>query len=126
MSENSRKILIVDDSPTAIKMLQMTLEEEGYEIITAYDGDTGFEKALKKKPDAVILDVMMPGITGFQVCEKIKGHPETRQMPVIMLTGKDSGQDFDIAMEKKADWYIVKPYDVSHLLRVLSKLIQNK
>lgn len=124
MKENNKKILIVDDNLETIKMLQMILEDKGYQIITAYTGKKCLEKVKEEKIELIILDIMLPGIDGYQVCEKIKTNLDTKDIPVIMLTGKDMGDDFDKAMEKKADWYVVKPYSVEHLLKVMDKLIK--
>ncbi len=121
--ENKRKILLIDDSPTIVKMLEIILEEEGFEAVSANDGISGIKIAEDEKPDLIILDIMLPGMDGYEVCEKIKINQDTKNIPVIMLTGKDMGDDFDKAMEKKADWYIVKPYDAAHLLKVINKLI---
>lgn len=125
MPENRKKLLLIDDNIQTIEMLQIILEDEGYEVITAYVGEDGLKKTAEEKPDLVILDVMLPGMNGYQVCEKIKNNPDTKDIPVIMLTGRDTGNDFDKAMEKKADWYVVKPYNIEHLLGVMKKLIKN-
>jgi len=126
MNDEKRKVLIVDDNEQAVEMLQIILEEEGYDIISAYVGEIGLKKASEEKPDIVILDIGLPGMDGYQVCEKIKSDPATAEIPVIMLTGIDMVDDFERAMEKKADWYIVKPYNVDHLLRTMEKLIDEK
>lgn len=124
MSQKRKRILIIDDSPTVIKMLQIVLESKDYEVITAYDGETGLKKVYSDKPDIVILDIMLPDIDGYEVCERIKNNANSKDIPVIMLTAKDMGEDFNKAMEKKADWYIVKPYDVEHLIRVINTLTE--
>lgn len=124
MTGENRKILIVDDNPRSVEMLQIILEEEQFTVISAYNGEEGLEKIKSEKPDLVILDVMLPGIDGYQVCEAAKNDVEVSDIPIIMLTGKDQGDDFDKAMEKKADWYVVKPYNIEHLLRTIKKLIK--
>lgn len=125
MSEN-KKVLIIDDNPTLATTLQMILELKGFTIITASDGIAGLNKVMEEMPDIIILDIMLPGMDGYQVCEKVKANPNTKDIPVIMLTGKDTGEDFDKALEKKADWYIVKPYNIDHLMSVFDKLLKNK
>lgn len=119
-----KKILVVDDEPDMVKALQIRLEQAGYQVITAYEGESGLDKTREEKPDLVILDIMMPVMDGFQVCEKIKSDPSIKGIPVIMLTAKTMGDDFDKAMEKKADWYITKPFDDKHLLRRIKGLLQ--
>jgi DNA-binding response OmpR family regulator len=123
MSEG-KKVLIVDDNPTLATTLEMILELKGFTIATANDGITGLKKITEEKPDIVILDVMLPGMDGFQVCENAKADSNTKDIPIIMLTGKDTGDDFDKALEKKADWYIVKPYNIEHLMGVFEKLLK--
>jgi DNA-binding response OmpR family regulator len=123
MDEKNKRILVVDDNVQAVDMLKMILEDYGYGVITAHVGELGLKKAKEEKPDLVVLDVMLPGIDGFQVCERLKSDPDTQGIPIIMLTGKDKGEDFDKAMEKKADWYIVKPYNIEHLMKVFDKLL---
>ena len=118
----SKKVLIIDDSVDTVEMLEMILKDEGYDVIIAYVGEIGVKKAKEENPDLIILDVMLPGIDGFQVCEKIKSDPDTKDIPIIMLTGKDMGDDFD----KAADCYIKKPYDIEHLLKVFDKLLRVK
>jgi len=119
----SKKILVIDDSPTMVMITQTKLEEKGYSVITAYDGETGLKKAKDEKPDLVLLDIMLPGIDGYKVCETLKTDVITENIPVVMLTSKDMGEDFDRALEHKADWYIVKPFNDDHLFKVIEKLL---
>ena len=112
----AEKILVVDDDDNAIAILQIVLEDQGYEVIMAQDGKTALEMVHKAKPDIVLLDVMMPDMNGYQVCEAIKSDPATRDIPVIMLTAKDMGEDVEMAISKQVDWYIAKPYDNKYLL----------
>lgn len=124
MNNEKKKVLIVDDDIQAVEMLTVILEDKNFEVIPAYVGEIGLKKAKEKIPDIIILDITMPGMDGFKVCEKIKTDPKTSRIPIIMLTGKDMGKDFDKAMEKKADWYIVKPYNIEHLLKVFDRLLK--
>lgn len=121
------KILIIDDDADVIDITRKTLEFNGYEVIYALDGKSGMEKAKNEIPDLIILDIMMPiGPNGYTVCEKIKTDPATKDIPVIMLSARDMGDDLEKALEKKADWYIAKPYDANYLLKNVKKLIQDK
>ncbi|MFW6173433.1 MAG: response regulator [Elusimicrobiota bacterium] len=124
MDKTNKKILIIDDNPSTVETLKMILETEGYETAGAYNGEVGVKKAISLHPDLIMLDLMLPDIDGYKVCEKIKNNPEIKDIPVVILTGKDKGDDFDRAMEKDADWYIVKPYKVEHLLKVFRRLIE--
>lgn len=124
MSE--KKILIVDDDIDAVKLLKFKLENAGYNVIFAYSGKNGLELISSEKPDLVLLDILMPDISGYQVCEAIKTNPEFSHIPVIMLTGKDEGDDVELALEKKADWYVAKPYDEKYLFAKISHFISIK
>ncbi|MFC2062060.1 PleD family two-component system response regulator [Elusimicrobiota bacterium] len=117
------KILVVDDDQQLVYALTDRLKNEGYSVISAYDGIGAMKKVKEDPPDLVILDIVLPDIDGFELCEMVKKLPETEDIPVIMLTGKDKGEDFEKALDKKADWYIVKPYDDNQLLRTVESLL---
>ena len=118
-----KKILIVDDLPENVFMLQDRLEHEGYQIITAYDGETGMEKAKNELPDLILLDVMMPGITGIEVCKELVGDPKTKNIPIILVTAKVGAEDTREGLEAGAFDYIKKPFNKIELLaRVNSAL----
>lgn len=117
------KILIADDEQTAVDILKSILEDKDYAVITAYDGEEAVKAVREQKPDLVILDVMMPKMNGYEVCEKIKKDPSTKDIPVIMLTAKDMGEDIEMALSKDANWYITKPYDAKYLLGKISSFL---
>jgi len=118
-----KKILIVDDLPENVFMLQDRLEREGYEIITAYDGQSGIEKTKAEMPDLILLDVMMPGITGIEVCKILVNDPETKNIPIILVTAKVGAEDTREGLEAGAFDYIKKPFNrVELLARVNSAL----
>lgn len=118
-----KKILIVDDLPENVFMLQDRLEHEGYEILTAYDGKSGIEKARSDLPDLILLDVMMPGITGIEVCKTLVNDPETKSIPIILVTAKVGAEDTREGLEAGAFDYIKKPFNrVELLARVRSAL----
>src|SRR3569832_488840 len=81
------RILVVDDIDANVRLLQAKLQAEYYDVLTAYDGVTALAIAAAEKPDVVLLDVMMPGMDGFQVCRRLKDDPETRHIPVVLVTG---------------------------------------
>lgn len=122
MTKN-KKILIIDDDYIAVEALQMILLEEGYEVISANVGEIGLNMVNKEKPDVVILDIKMPGMDGCKVCEKIKSNPDTKNIKVLMLTGFSTDEYFDESIKMKADWYILKPYEVCYMLKILDKLL---
>jgi two-component system cell cycle response regulator len=118
-----KKILVIDDLPENVFMLQDRLEHEGYEVITAYNGSTGIEKALKELPDLILLDVMMPDITGIEVCRKLVNDPATKDIPIILVTAKSGADDTKEGLEAGAFDYIKKPFNRIELLaRVKSAL----
>lgn len=105
------KILVVDDIEANVRLLEAKLTAEYYEVLTAYDGPTALAKALSEKPDIVLLDVMMPGMDGFQVCRRLKDDPETRHIPVVMVTALDGRSDRILGLEAGADEFLTKPID---------------
>ncbi len=118
-----KKILVIDDLPENVFMLQDRLEHEGYEVITAYNGSSGIEKALIELPDLILLDVMMPDITGIEVCRRLVNDPVTKNIPIILVTAKSGADDTKEGLEAGAFDYIKKPFNRTELLaRVKSAL----
>ena len=121
------KILVIDDLPENVFLLQDRLEREGYEIITSYDGKAGIEKAIKEIPDLILLDVMMPDLTGIEVCKSLFLNPITSNIPIILVTAKSGAEDTKEGLEAGAFDYIKKPFDRIELLaRVHSALKLNE
>lgn len=119
-------ILIVEDDPQTVKLVKFILEKEDYSTISAKDGEEGLQMAREKKPDLIVLDLMLPGMDGYRVCEILKANPVTKEIPIIVLTALDTGVDFEKALEKKADWYITKPFEPQHLLKRVNYLIEKR
>jgi DNA-binding response OmpR family regulator len=124
-----KKILVVDDEPDMVEMLKLILESASYEVIAAYDGQEGVEKARAERPDAIILDLMMPKKDGFQACKELKGEPATAGIPVLVLTAiseKLSHTRYakSMGLELEAEDYIDKPVDANILLERLAKLLR--
>lgn len=114
------KILIVDDEKNIVDILRFNLEKEGFETIEAYDGKEAIEKALRAKPDIILLDVMLPIFDGFTVCRKLR---ERIQTPIIMLTAKEEEVDKILGLEMGADDYVTKPFSPRELIaRIKSNL----
>lgn len=123
MSERP-KILIVDDEPSLRLLVRATLQsEEKYEMIEAADGDEAIELATKEKPKLIILDVMMPGKSGFEVCEHIKSNDELKKTIVIMLTAKGQQTDKDWAKSVGADHFLTKPFSPIDLISLVEKFL---
>ncbi len=119
-------ILIVDDESTNVDMLSQELEEEGYNLLTACDGEEALIKVQDDQPDLVLLDVMMPNIDGFTVCRILKGSGKTIQIPIILLTALHAQEDRVKGIEAGADDFISKPFDRDELLAKIRSLLHQK
>src|SRR3972149_309448 len=118
-----KRILVIDDLPENVFMLQGRLENEGYEVVTAYDGKTGIAKATNDMPDLILLDVMMPEMTGIEVCKILKQDPGTADIPIIIVTAKSGADDAKEGLDAGALDYIKKPFEkVEMLARINSAL----
>jgi phosphate regulon transcriptional regulator PhoB len=111
-----KKILIVDDEKDIVDLISYNLEKEGFVTIKAYDGESALKLVKAKRPDMVILDLMLPGIRGLEVCKFIRKNPETETLPIIMLTAKGDQVDKILGLEMGADDYITKPFNVRELI----------
>jgi len=117
------KILIIDDEPEIITLTRMMLQKAGYDVIEAESGKEGLEILKKEKIDLVLLDVVMPGMNGWEVCRKIKADENLRQIPVVMFTVYNSREDIIRSRECGADTYLSKPFDREELLDVVRRLL---
>ncbi len=118
-----KRILVIDDLPENVFMLQDRLEHEGFDVLTAYDGKTGIEKSISEHPDLILLDVMMPDITGIEVCKTLVTDQRTSDIPIILVTAKSGAEDTREGLEAGAFDYIKKPFNRIELLaRVKSAL----
>ena len=118
-----KRILAIDDDPCALMLISLTLELEGYQVITATDGYEGLRKIKEEKPDLLILDIMMPGMNGFDVCHDLRTDPETASLPVIMLSARTLPQDQMRGFQVGTDDYLTKPVSPDELLRTVSALL---
>jgi DNA-binding response OmpR family regulator len=120
----SPKVLIVDDEPNIVIPLQFLMEQNGYQTLVAQSGEEALEMISKEKPDLILLDIMLPGVDGFEVCEIVRLNPEWRHTRVIFLTAK--GRDVDIAkgMILGADEYITKPFSNQQIVASVKKLLE--
>jgi len=112
-----KKVLVVDDSPTALMHLTNLLNGKGYNVSTAHDGAEALQKASQERPDLILLDVVMPGANGFQVCRQLKNDDTTKDIKVILVTSKDQKSDRFWGLKQGADAYITKPYEDADLLQ---------
>jgi len=116
-----KKILVVDDEPTLVATVKYNLEREGYQVVTAVDGESGLSMARVERPDLIILDLMLPGLDGFEVCRILR-----REMtaPILMLTAKTGEVDKVVGLELGADDYVTKPFSMRELLARVRALLR--
>lgn len=117
-----KKILIIEDEKDMVTGLQFNLEARDFIIVAAYDGETGYEKAISEQPDLVILDIMLPKLNGYEVCKRLK--KEVPEMPIIMLTAKSQEAEIVTGLELGADDYITKPFSVLELLARINAVLR--
>lgn len=116
-------IMIVEDSPTDMKIAESVCADNGYRVIAVAEGDKVLPTAIEKKPDLILLDVILPNKNGFQVCRQLKSTPETKDIRVIIVSSKDQASDKFWGIKQGADDYITKPYDEDDLLAAIQKNI---
>lgn len=118
------RILIVDDSPTEVYKLASILEKNGYQIYKADNGADGIAMARQEKPDAILMDIVMPGLNGFQATRQLSRDPETKAIPVIIVTTKDQETDKVWGQRQGARGYLTKPVNESLLLATLADILK--
>ena len=111
-----KRILVADDEKDIVDLIAYNLEREGFTVLKAYDGRRAWEMVNAEKPDLLLLDLMMPALTGTEVCRMIRRQPATVQLPVIMLTAKADPLDKVLGLEVGADDYITKPFHIQELI----------
>lgn len=109
-------ILLIEDDPDILELAQYNLERDGFSVSTASDGEEGLRKAQGVKPDLIVLDLMMPGMDGLKVCQKLRASDDTKNTPIIMLTAKGEESDIVIGLEMGADDYMTKPFSPKELI----------
>lgn len=117
----SARILVVDDDPAVLSGLRRALALEGHEVLVAADGEAALAAAHSTRPDVVVLDVMLPGIDGFTVCQELR---RTSSMPILMLTAKDTVPDRVVGLDRGADDYLVKPFALDELSARIRALLR--
>ena len=120
------RILIVDDQLGFLQLLKLNLQHAGYDVVTACDGAEAFQKVLSTRPDLILLDVVMPIVDGFRVLETLKTDPELRNIPVVMLTARDTIEDLARGHHYGADVYMTKPFDRDDLLLTIRRLLEQR
>ncbi|HXG62354.1 MAG TPA: response regulator transcription factor [Planctomycetota bacterium] len=119
-----RTVLVIDDEPEMLRLLDYNLTRAGYAVLTARDGESGLAAARRHAPDLVILDVMMPGLDGLEVCKRLRQEPATAPRPILMLTAKAEESDRVLGLELGADDYLAKPFGMRELLARVKALLR--
>ena len=120
------KILVCDDERHIVRLIQVNLERQGYQVITAFDGKEGLEKVRAEKPDLCVLDVMMPYMDGFEVLQNLRKNPSTRELPVIMLTAKAQDADVFRGWQSGVDCYLTKPFNPMELISFVKRIFSSQ
>lgn len=120
------KILVIEDEPHIIKLVTFILESNGYEVLQAFVGREGIETARKEKPDMIVLDIMMPGMDGFEVAKVLTKDPKTNSIPILMLSSKAQFEDKMTGIDSGALDYITKPFEKEELLQKVKECLAEK
>lgn len=123
VEEDTKRILIVDDTEDIVKLVKMYLEHHRYEVITAYDGQEGLDKAKADRPDLIILDLMLPKINGYKICGLLKRDTKYATIPIILFSAKTQEKDIKLGRDLGADAYLTKPFEPEVLLSKIKELI---
>ena len=119
----SKTILIVDDEPNIVISLEFLLQREGFQVAVAVDGEEALKKVAQLRPDLVLLDVMLPLKSGFEVCQEIRAHPDWQSLKVIMLTAKGRDTEVQKGLALGADAYLTKPFSTKDLVAKVKELL---
>ena len=123
MAATTKTILVVDDEEDVLELVKYNLEKNGYRVTTASTGEEAINKARSILPNLVLLDLMLPGIDGLEVCKQLKSNPKTEHVPVIMLTAKGEESDVVVGLEVGADDYITKPFSPKVLIARIRRIL---
>ena len=118
-----KKIVVIEDDPTSQKFLELVLAKEGYTVVTASNGLDGLRKIREETPDLLLLDVMLPGVDGFEISHRLHSEPEKTKIPIIMMSAKAQNSDKDAALKVGANAFLSKPIDRIELLKTISELL---
>lgn len=119
----NEKILVIEDDPSALRFIEYTLEQEGYQVLSAKDGLEGIKKARDEHPSLIVLDIMLPGLDGYALCQRLRQKPETSLLPILILSAKARQEDKDIGLRMGADDYLIKPADPSVIIAKVKALL---
>jgi len=118
-----KKILIIEDEKNLVELLQVNFESAGFQVIFAWDGEEGLIKTMAEKPDAVILDLRLPVLNGWDVCRAVKANTKTKNIPIIILTAATQKSDYLESKNVGCDAYITKPFDPIELVKIVGGIL---
>jgi DNA-binding response OmpR family regulator len=125
MSEKAR-ILLIDDHQTVFRLLEAIVRIKGYKLLYAESGQQGIVMARKEQPDLILLDVMMPDIDGFKVCQYLKENDDTKEIPIMFLTARGADGDLEAGRKAGADGFMTKPFQTMEVLKQIERLLADK
>lgn len=117
-----RRVLVVDDDALTLEILRTILDLEDFAVRTAGDGEAALAAVAEEQPDVLVLDVMMPGLTGFEVASRLRSDPDTGDLPIILLTARDGDDDRRLGLECGADAYLTKPFSPLKLIETIRSI----
>jgi DNA-binding response OmpR family regulator len=121
-----KKILIIEDDPATSRLVEYSLKHEGYEVLTASNGLDGIRKAHNEGPDLVILDVMLPGMDGYEICHRLRSESDTAKLPILMFSAKAQEMDRNTGLLVGADDYLTKPAAPADIVSHVETLLEKK
>jgi DNA-binding response OmpR family regulator len=121
-----KKILVIEDDPATSRLVDYSLRHEGYQVITSSNGLDGIRKAHSESPDLVILDVMLPGMDGFEICHRLRAEPDTAKLPILMFSAKAQEIDRETGIKVGADDYLTKPSAPADIVSRVEKLLAKR
>ena len=119
------RVLVVDDDPQVLKLLRLNFEMEGYDVDAAPDGAAALAAAARRRPDAVVCDVMMPGMDGLEVVRRLRADPELSKVPIVVVSAKAQRSDMRDGVAAGADEYVTKPFDPQDVLDAVARLLED-
>src|SRR3954452_23403586 len=120
------KVLVIEDERALVEVLTYNLQREGFEVLTALDGQEGLRKAQLKLPDLIVLDLMLPVLPGLEVCRELRAGAQTRDIPIVMVTAKAEEADELVGLAMGADDYVTKPYSMKVLIQRIKKELRHR
>lgn len=122
-SKQTRTVLVVDDDPNIFELVQLYVASDEVEVLQALDAYTGLDLVMRQPPDIVVLDIMMPGMDGLEMCRTLRNIPEIAKTPVVILSAKSEEEDIEAGYEAGADDYVTKPFEPEELATLIESMI---